>query len=99
MTDLKALLGAELFSTQAHCFWLTLNEASTALAFPMYQVPVSETKGRNSEPQVQPNQTANDLDQLEQAARAQLSEQDINRLIDAVKRYGRELAEMPQRAP
>jgi len=97
MAELKALLGAELFSIQAHWFWLTLNEASTALTFPMYQVPVSETKGRNSEPQVQPNQTANDLDQLQQAARAQLSEQDINRLMDAVKRYGRELAEMPQR--
>ena len=36
MKEMKRILGDELFSTQAHWFWFTLNAAKGALTFPKY---------------------------------------------------------------
>jgi hypothetical protein len=98
MAALKKLLcdGDELFSLQAHWYWFTLNEASPALSFPVYTSAVSKTEATNSELQIQTDQTESQLAQLKRAAINQLSDQDLDRLIDAVKRHGRELADMPQ---
>jgi hypothetical protein len=95
MAILKQVLGDELFSLQAHWFWFTLNEASRALSFPKGTQPNIETETTNWEPQIETDQAESQFAQLKRVAR-QLSDQDLDRLVTAVKRYGRELAGMPQ---
>lgn len=65
MTELKKLLGPELFSLQAHWFWFTLNEASTALSFPAYTPASSASKVTQSELQIRPDRTLQEKQRLE----------------------------------
>ena len=46
MATLKALLGDQLFSLQAHWFWFTLNEAPGKLVFPTPTVPEDRSELR-----------------------------------------------------
>jgi len=92
METLRGLLGEELFSLQAHWYWFTLNEASTTLFFPPYTSMKADA--RKAEPQVQSDQGESQFAQLKEAAN-QLSQQDLDHLIDSLKTHGRELAEMP----
>jgi hypothetical protein len=96
MAELKELLGDELFSLQAKWFWFTLDEASTPLSFPVYTSAGSEREATNLGPEIHPNEEERRFARLRQAAKCQLSDQDLDRLTDAVERYGPELAEIPQ---